>query len=286
MTRSLLSGSEKSLSATSDSTGGSCGTAPKSKPYMMRSAADAASAAIDYSKGDVEDGVVDSPPSRGPVRTPICSPSPLKRASSSRGRSFSPTPRTEGATNRKLDLPIDRATEHPGGDDATPKSAPQPMVEVNAIPQRHQGKRAQCDSSIAGQLPRLEDKRPRPSQYAGEKRSPSADSLFRQTILRDQRRSSDSKSTGFGQPYINFVNTPLPKPPPRGCKSLSNSEVPPNTRKTKRMDRGSLSLSLCNAVHSESGPHYPSRREDIFKGLAKLKALELARTNSTTNTDG
>ena len=32
----------------------------------MFSATDAASAAIDFSKTDVNDGVVDSPPSRGP----------------------------------------------------------------------------------------------------------------------------------------------------------------------------------------------------------------------------
>ena len=81
LTKSLLSESEKALSIKSESGGASCDTAPFSKPYMFRSATDAASAAIDYSKGNIEDGIVDSPPSRGPGRTPIYSPSPLKRVS-------------------------------------------------------------------------------------------------------------------------------------------------------------------------------------------------------------
>ena len=44
----------------------------------MFSAIDAASAAIDFSKKDVNDGVVDSPPSRGPWRSPVLSGSPLQ----------------------------------------------------------------------------------------------------------------------------------------------------------------------------------------------------------------
>ena len=44
----------------------------------MFSATDAASTTIDFSKKDVNDGVVDSPPSRGPWRSPILSGSPLQ----------------------------------------------------------------------------------------------------------------------------------------------------------------------------------------------------------------
>ena len=44
----------------------------------MFSATDVASAAIDFSKKDVNDGVVDSPPSRGPWRSPVLSASPLQ----------------------------------------------------------------------------------------------------------------------------------------------------------------------------------------------------------------
>jgi hypothetical protein len=49
-----------------------------SKPYLMYSATDAASATVDFIKGNVEDGVVNNPPSRGAGRSPICSPSPLQ----------------------------------------------------------------------------------------------------------------------------------------------------------------------------------------------------------------
>jgi hypothetical protein len=44
----------------------------------MYSAADAASAALDFSKDNMEDGVIDSPPSRSVGRTLVCSPSPLR----------------------------------------------------------------------------------------------------------------------------------------------------------------------------------------------------------------
>jgi hypothetical protein len=44
----------------------------------MYSAIDAASAAVDFTKGSVEDGVMNSPPSRDATRLPMCSPSPLR----------------------------------------------------------------------------------------------------------------------------------------------------------------------------------------------------------------
>ena len=117
LTKSLFFGSEMPLSTNSESGGASCSTVPLSKPYMFRSTTDAASAAIDYSKGNIDEGVVDSPPSRGPERTPLCSPSPLKPVSSSQRRSLSPTPRTNGAMSCKLQLPLDGAIEHPQLDD-------------------------------------------------------------------------------------------------------------------------------------------------------------------------
>jgi hypothetical protein len=77
---------------------------PFSKPYVMFSATNAASTAIDYSKGNVEDGVVDSPLSRGLVLAPIFSPSRLKQSQSTliHSRSASPGPRTEGTPKRQL----------------------------------------------------------------------------------------------------------------------------------------------------------------------------------------
>ena len=68
---SLLSGRSKSAQ-------GGCGPSQYSKPYVMFSATDAASAAIDFSKKDVNDGVVARPLSRGPWRSPILSASPLQ----------------------------------------------------------------------------------------------------------------------------------------------------------------------------------------------------------------
>ena len=68
---SLLSGRSKSMWA-------DCGQSQYSKPYVLFFATDAASAAIDFSKSNVDDGVVDSPPSRGLRRSLIVSPPPLQ----------------------------------------------------------------------------------------------------------------------------------------------------------------------------------------------------------------
>jgi hypothetical protein len=59
----------------------------------MYSATDVASVALDFSKGNVEDKVVDSLPSRSARRTPVCLPSPLcdYRSTPIRQRSCSPT---------------------------------------------------------------------------------------------------------------------------------------------------------------------------------------------------
>ena len=128
---------------------------------MLRSAADAASAAIDYSKGDVEEGVVDSPPSRGPTRTLICSPSPLKRTLSTRGGMFSPASRTEGATSRKLDLLVADVAGHPRleHDAAHPaeRGTVLPTVEQAAIDLVQGDKITKFENLVANPLPRHED---------------------------------------------------------------------------------------------------------------------------------
>lgn len=56
-----------------------CAKSERSMAYYLHSATTAGSA-VDYSKGDLEHGVVDSPPSRGARVTPPCSPSPLRGA--------------------------------------------------------------------------------------------------------------------------------------------------------------------------------------------------------------
>ena len=70
----------------------------------MFSATDAASTAINFSKSNVDDGVVDSPPNRGLRRSSIVSPSPLQgflcRPRSD--HSSSPTPRSSNTPHRQL----------------------------------------------------------------------------------------------------------------------------------------------------------------------------------------
>jgi len=198
--RSLVSGSENTLSSDYGFMGGSGCTAPVSKPYLLWSAADAASAAIDFSKGDVEDGVVDSPPSRGPGRTPVCSPSPLKRASSNQGRSFSPPLQADAGTSRKLELLVEDAQEDPRLDDKapSPKSLfndkalgyPQPKdralsstlvpaafaseLELEAIMESGKGDPAICLLSTTN-FRQPEDNRVRTSRSVEARRSPSVE---------------------------------------------------------------------------------------------------------------
>ena len=83
----------------------------------MFSATDAASAAIDFSKSNVDDGIVDSPPTRGLRRSPIVSPSPLQGSlcRPHSDRSSSPTPRSSNTRHRQLfkhstdEAPLDAA---------------------------------------------------------------------------------------------------------------------------------------------------------------------------------
>ena len=92
------------LSGRSKSTRTGCGQSQYSKPYVLFSATNAASAAIDFSKSNVDDGVVDSSPSRGLRRSPIVSPSPLQGSlcRSCSDRSSSPTLRSSNTPHRQL----------------------------------------------------------------------------------------------------------------------------------------------------------------------------------------
>ena len=81
-----------------------CGQFQYSTPYVLFSATDAASTAIDFSKSNVDDGVVHSPPNRRLRRSPIVSPSPLQ-GSLYRPRSncsSSPIPRSSNTPHRQL----------------------------------------------------------------------------------------------------------------------------------------------------------------------------------------
>ena len=104
LTTSLRSRFEDSNPGLSEFVGRSCIPSLYSKLYVMCSVIDAASAAIDFSRAGVDKGAVDSPSNQGLARTPLCSPSPLKRMVSTplRSRSLSPTPRTQTTPHRNL----------------------------------------------------------------------------------------------------------------------------------------------------------------------------------------
>ena len=55
----------------------------RSRTYVLRN--DVVSTIVDFAKGNVEDGVVNSRPSHGAGRSPVCSPYPL------RGCNWTPT---------------------------------------------------------------------------------------------------------------------------------------------------------------------------------------------------
>ena len=247
LTRSLISTSNVLLSNMSNSVEVSSLPSTHSGPRLMRSATDAASAAIDFSKGNVDDGANDSPPSRGPGRTPICSPSPLKRVSSTRGSPWSPDRRAEGATHRKLDLHDDKA----GGD---------PRLEDNDGPLptlRSQRRIAVVDSLSGHQLPRPEDSR-----------------IRRRVLSGRSWRSYDTRSSGSRHKYATSGNVLPSSPAPSRSMSISNKEVPRSARKTKRKNSDSLSLEVRGAVTYGTSPQWPSRREDILRAVAKQKELE------------
>ena len=200
LTRSPLSGSEKSIADRSESEGGSCNTALVLKPYILCSAADAASATIDYLKGNIEDDVVNSPPGRGPQRTPMCSPSPLKRASSGRGDSFTSIERTDASTSRKLDLHLQEASQHPRLED-TGLNYPRvegtilsPLVLLVHVAEEKitssldsEAKTSLPDSLGHCLFPRFKDKPSRSAQSAGAQRTLSVDTLFRQRMFREHQ---------------------------------------------------------------------------------------------------
>ena len=111
----------------------------------------------------------------------------------------------------------------------------------------------------------------------------SVDTLFRQRILREHQRSLVSKHACTGFPYVDNVNASLPRPPPPGSRSLSASEVLQSIQKLKCKDSGLKSLSIHTEVDGGSRLHYHSRREDILRSVAKLKAMEAAHSDCTAN---
>ena len=255
---------------------------PLSKHEFLRCATNAASAAIDYSKGNEDDGVVDSPPSRV-VKTPLCSPSPLKRESWIGVGCFSPSPQTEAGTSRKLDLtPTVGAQLNFEGCSRTlgnPSSAVVDCIEVSDSPT---SKRPASKTSVAPEFPRVDDNQPRPTFPTKTRRLlPAGDSIHTQRFIRNSRRVQASKSTASNTPCTNTVHTLLPKPS-RGSKSHSTSEAALRVRKVKPK-APSRSVEVIGVQNSASTQQYYSRREDIYRGLAKLRALQEKQKNCIDN---
>ena len=67
-----------------------CALSQYSKPYLLFSATDAVLAAIDFSKRNIDNRVVDSPSNQGPPRSPMVATSPLSRSSFVLHRHLSP----------------------------------------------------------------------------------------------------------------------------------------------------------------------------------------------------
>ena len=284
LTRSLLSGSDASFPLESESAGGSCGPSRFSRPYVLCSATDAASAAIDFSKGSVEDGVVDSPPSRAFMKTPVCSPSPLKQGTSMavRGRSHSPNQRMESTPHRKLYEGNGDDYVIPCVNDNGSSRAQKPIHgdSPSAIPSEDCKRRAPLPHRIPTQFPRIEDNSHShsPPETAG-----SGGPLSRRPICRDDRRLADSRSTGMVYPNRRSANRVKA---PRPTTSLSNAGTPPRAFRRQFEDNCALWMGSPGLLPTPSGYPMPSRREDILRGMAKLKALEAAKKSHSGSKDG
>ena len=185
-------------------------------------------------------------PSRGFVRSPACSPSPLKRASPTPGNCFSPTPRTGEGTSRKLDLlPVEAPEHHPLV--AAVTSSPV-LKDVS------DGFTEACAKSLLQHRIRVQPE-PRPHL---------------------------AKSTATPVANTQNLNAAMWRRPPRGSRSLSTcgpSDTTTRIRGSKRKVSGGERVS--EAYSWGSVPHHRSRRDDIFKGLAKLKARKVAKLSDT-----
>ena len=282
LTRSLLSGSGASYSGASESAGGSCGPSRYSRPYVLCSATDAASAAIDFSKGSVDDGVVDSPPSRGPVRTPICSPSPLKQATSTavRSRSHSPNPRSKSTPHRKLYRGSADEYAIPRLEDGVALLTRPPIHEdvPSAASSGDRKRRAPLRNPTQAQFPRIEDNPHSPMSPQTGGSSGSGGPVSRRPILRGDCRLPDSRSTGTLYPNLRCVSRVKA---PRPTTSLSNNtETPPRAFRHQSEDNCALKMGTPGPMPTQRGYPMPSRREDILRGMAKVKALEAAMKDS------
>ena len=99
--------------------------------------------------------------------------------------------------------------------------------------------------------------------------------------------SDGSPSTGIAIPYINTSSRSLVGHPPRGCRSLSIDGLSHSKCKRYREEANQLlKLGTYGSILSGRERSRPSRREDILRGYAKVKALEAANNSSLTKNNG
>ena len=237
---------------------------------MLCSATDAASAAIDFSKGNVEEGVVDSPSNRGVPRTPVCSPSPLKRIASTprRMRSQSPTQCTEFTPNRKLytDDIVEAVDPHVDGVVPLLPVVGRPLLQSAELKAMSlsvdRKKKAQVEG---GQCSRPVPTTSLPSKSILKKSAPTVVPINRRKNLGECRRSDGLPFNGIEIPDISTGNRPQLGYPPQGCRSLSTVGLLRSDCKRYREEANQFQkLGMFGPVLSASECSRPSRREDIL----------------------
>ena len=160
-----------------------------------------------------------------------------------------------------------------------------PTAEQAAIDLVQGDKITKLENPVANPFPRHEDGQSVSSQTRRRRLLPPSDTLSCHWILRDFQRSQAPKSSRAAPQSTSNVRTKLPRSSFRGTKSLSTSAVSESVRPLKRKGGGSLSVGFSDALEYSSGPYYHSRHDDIMKGYAKVKALEVAKNNCTAPTD-
>jgi len=119
--------------------------------------------------------------------------------------------------------------------------------------------------------------------------SPSARPISCWTTLRDFRQSNYIRSTATADPYISIVNRQIPRPLRWSCKSLSSNGIERSEHKQRREVKKLIQMGMGCLVPYSSDQPKPSRREDIFKGLANWKqeaANDAAKSSSCTKNNG
>jgi hypothetical protein len=203
----------------------------------MYSATNAASTTVDFAKDNVEDGVVNNPPSRGAGRSPVCSPSPL------RGCDWAPTgQRSCSLTEQTVRTPQRQLYSKP------PVCSTEEAKEIDLV---HYDKEVwvQPATKLLESLSHGSGRHQLPEERGRLHRT---QSLTRQPSL--QLSTRDCISSGRNAYSVRRQSYPKP--------SLFML-----IRQCREWERASAGVSCPKAY---------SRRDEILKGIAKLKSEKMA----------